>query len=652
MTPDEPGSAAANRIALEEALASGPVWLDANTEFYVDPIEIPAYAVLHGAGATSSLRGGGGASILKSGIGSWNGTQGAWLRGFNLKGSATTALKLNFHPAIRVEDITLIGFVGTTGFDFAFVFASTLRGLYSYDSTISGQIFKLGAAFNANHCANWYTNGGATYGLYWDSTSELSLGSSFDALCVQGHATGIYLGPKVSNCRIDAYFENCTTEYTLDTSSERPRGIQWGFRANPLKTKKRGPRDQWYGRFTGNQGNKGHRTTTGTLATTTSSAYLGKTHQAVMTAECPFYAVRVRLLNSSANTQTIDNVAVAPSANFSSNSTPTGSWIQATFGGSASVVLPARLATNQPSITFSDWMPIVSIPRTDGDGRPMLYMRAFNGSSTEATITDGGAFNQAQWNAANSNTLSRLVKGGYDNTGGNYVASAQASFALTTGALLAIDFEYLALGTVLTVSGLGDSITDGTGGPISVMGASWGHRACAALSTPTNPVAWSNLARSGSNTAFFLERLQGLLAGGMRPHVLVYSPFSPNDTTPTQALMDAARARLAQVMELCKTYNIIPVVWTGLPYAYNSTADAFRVAFNNDIRALAQKGVAVVDMDAVMSDGATPARMIRSPVDYTDTNLLHPSDAGVAVMTAAFQEVLAQIVENYFRDLG
>ena len=60
----------------------------------------------------------------------------------------------------------------------------------------------------------------------------------------------------------------------------------------------------------------------------------------------------------------------------------------------------------------------------------------------------------------------------------------------------------------------------------------------------------------------------------------------------------------------------------------------------------------MVDMDAVMSDGATPARMIRSPVDYTDTNLLHPSDAGVAVMTAAFQEVLAQIVENYFRDLG
>ena len=595
--------------------------------------------------------GNGGASILKSGIGSWNGTQGAWLRGFNLNGNATTALKLNFHPVIRVEDITLIGFAGTTGFDFNFVFSSTLRGLYSYDSTISGQIFKLGAAFNANHCANWYTNGGATYGLYWDSSTEISLGSSFDALCVQGHATGIYLGSKVSNCRIDAYFENCTTEYTLDTSAERPRGIQWGYRANPLKTKKRGPRDQWYGRFTGNQGNKGHRTTTGTLAVN-SSTYLGKTHQAVMTAECPFYAVRVRLLNSSSTTQTIDNVAVAPSANFSSNSTPTGSWIQAAFGGSASVVLPARLATNQPSVTFSDWIPIVSIARTDGDGRPMLYMRAFNGSSTEATITDGGAFNQAQWNAANANTLSRLVKGGYDNTGNNYVASSQTSFALTAGALLAMDFEYLALGSVLTVAGLGDSITDGTGGSISVMGASWGHRACAALSTPTNPVAWSNLSRSGSNTAFFLERLQGLLAGGMRPHVLVYSPFSPNDSTPTQALMDAARARLAQVIELCKTYGIVLVVWTGLPYAYNSTADAFRIAFNNDIRALAQKGVAVVDMDAVMSDGATPARIIRTPVDYTDVNLLHPSDPGVAVMTAAFQEVLAQVAENYFRDLG
>ena len=147
-----------------------------------------------------------------------------------------------------------------------------------------------------------------------------------------------------------------------------------------------------------------------------------------------------------------------------------------------------------------------------------------------------------------------------------------------------------------------------------------------------------NAGYSAQTSAQFLLRAQDLIPL-VKPSIAVYAAFSPNDHTGTitQAAVDAERYRTSVFVRLCQDNGVLPVLWTGLPAAsakaWNAASDNIRKAYNAELKATYAGVALVVDMDAAMSDGASPANIIATKTG----DGLHPNDAGYADMATAFK---------------
>lgn len=392
------------------------------------------------------------------------------------------------------------------------------------------------------------------------------------------------------------------------------------------------------GKSTVQLSNRGVRSYGQQFQTATAPTFDGRTWHVGLVSECPFVAVRLVIRNVEAAGYTLDGAAVAASDGIVSL-TPTGSWANVTFAGSGSVAVPARLAAGRPSTVLSDWIPLQSIPRADGSSLPALHFRAYIATGP---FSVSGA-NTILGDALPSNNIAqfsgRFVSSAFK-SGGNFATTNQAGFTSPTLTNLSpcLEVEFLTLGDVMTVAGLGDSIMFGVGGVAPLAGA--GAQACALMSSVQKPVFWMNASVPATTTAQFLQRLIDMLAAGARPHALIYAAFSPNDGTPDASNIAAARARLAIVLQLCDQNGIVPIITTGCPNtaaAWDATADNFRKAYNAEILALQGNGVIVADWDAVLTDGATPARYA---VGMT-TDGTHPNADGHAAMMRRLLPALA-----------
>jgi hypothetical protein len=126
-----------------------------------------------------------------------------------------------------------------------------------------------------------------------------------------------------------------------------------------------------------------------------------------------------------------------------------------------------------------------------------------------------------------------------------------------------------------------------------------------------------------------------------------FFPWSQNDSPHDAAHIQSAFDTYAQAfIDLCHSHGVIPILMTLIPsFAITTSADdAGRLSVNTQIKALAASDVLVVDMDAVMTDGASPAR-IQSSLNVGDG--VHPNAAGAALMQAAFQTVLQSYVSAH-----
>lgn len=96
-------------------------------------------------------------------------------------------------------------------------------------------------------------------------------------------------------------------------------------------------------------------------------------------------------------------------------------------------------------------------------------------------------------------------------------------------------------------------------------------------------------------------------------------------------------------INLCHANGVIPVILTSIPSINiaNVTDDNARLAINAQARLLASDTVLIGDMDAVMTDNASPARILAG-LDTGDG--VHPSSAGSAVMFP----VLRNAIQSYF----
>lgn len=392
-----------------------------------------------------------------------------------------------------------------------------------------------------------------------------------------------------------------------------------------------------------------------------SPSYDGRTYQTILTCECPWIGYRVVLRNNGP-AYTLNACATSSDNGGAASNPSPANWQQVTFGGSASVTVPAALGTNRPSILYSDIVWDASILRNDDPARlPLLYVRTYyaTGPATGYGNTSNPVQDVNGWlgrGAGNSYNKGRLI--GVLGAAGDFTSTNQAGFAGASPnpnfGMHVGEVEFITMRNVMTVLALGDSISQGdapdeTGTPYHILSPV--HMACALVSTQAKPIIAANQGFSSQTTTNFLNRLQDMIAAGRKPNVIVYSAYSPNDisgaggsnTAIAGPAIQIMRQNLYQALALMRANGIYPIISTGLPYAYSAAVDALRIAFNNELRALAANGAFdLADYDALLSSGSTPAN-IKFPDYAIAANTLHPYNAGY---TAMGEQVLAPVLQR------
>ena len=337
----------------------------------------------------------------------------------------------------------------------------------------------------------------------------------------------------------------------------------------------------------------------------------GWTSHMIMAAPSRFTHIRVILpnLEASALSGVTASVAVTDSATSKINPS-TGVWSNATFSGAGSVTLPARVSAQEPSLTLSDWIAIPSVDRVDGgSGKPLVMIRVFI-PSANATFGVTGGLNPGGFNFTETWQTRQQVDG--ITTPANFTSTTEGSSVAIGGLMLRCEEKQV------VVMGVGDSITSGFAG--TVLGNNWGAQACKAAN-----LVWVNAGHNGQTTANYLARGKSFVTA-LTPSIAIFEGLSVNDGTPTQNIVNAAWAACLEFVDHCEASGVIPVLWTAIPRnTYDATADGFRKAYNAKVRA---SGIDYIDFDSVMSDGATPAKIVTGL--FADDR--HPNDAGYVAM--------------------
>jgi hypothetical protein len=373
-------------------------------------------------------------------------------------------------------------------------------------------------------------------------------------------------------------------------------------------------------------------------ATMTNDA-AGYTYQHIIAAEAAFNLVRIGFLNGETSAVTISKVIAGVRGSIT---TGAASWVNVTFGGSASVALPARLGTNRPSVTWSDWIAVASTARNDGLGSalPLFYIRslvaAAQGSFSATPVGDDLTWLASGSPAsANGGRVWKTERQNVDavNTPANWTAPTAVGHTLP----VVVEFAHTVKG--VTVLNVGDSIRLGSPSDSTSITNGDAFQAAVALSTPSKPVSLVQAAWGGDNSENFTGRAADLISA-LRPDVVLYCPFTLNDGTPVDYRAAWQAGRMSQLLQAAKAAGAKVVAVNGMcntEGAWNATADGARLALN---ATLATLGIPLVDQNSVASDFATPERFKSG----ASTDGRHPNASIYVALTSLTEAEIERVI--------
>ena len=407
----------------------------------------------------------------------------------------------------------------------------------------------------------------------------------------------------------------------------------------------------------------GGSASSGFLGVMTSPGYDARTYQSIRVAEAPYFAVRLITRNNESTEYTINSATVSASSTpYTSGTTvnpqPTGgTWVGVTWAGLASVVIPPRISVNRPSVTYSDWIYVSSVARSDGGvhAQPYLYLRAFNATGSKSGLvgstTNPNVGGRSSWGVSSALNRGRLHI--TSSSVGDFSSANQGGMGDDGGTFSSFVYEFECLHSVpsMSVLAIGDSIMQGDGA--SITGAGYSFRACADLSTVAQPVILQNHGWSNMTTDNFVDRLQDLMSSGCRPSVVVFALWSPNDGAPTQALIDRAWANGMRILTLCRQYGSIPCMVGPTPRGYSGASEAYRQVLLSRFRAFnASSGAPMYKLDA---DGILASVSGGNAIAAAfSSDSIHPNDAGNDALAAGLtghiglSAILTAVAESYF----
>lgn len=387
--------------------------------------------------------------------------------------------------------------------------------------------------------------------------------------------------------------------------------------------------------------------------------FAGYTYALTLALEAPFTHVRAILGNASTSTPwTLDRCCAAPSAkindgftpidaagnpvsfsNFTTNNAGADGYVPSPGGSASSLAVPVATAAGVPALVATDWLPLFSLPRADGETLPLLMLRGYcannaNGPSPGVNYTNN-------WPAINQGRRIQAYRktGDCVTTPANFTTPGQGGsgdFVLFAGV------QTYQQGRGFNLMTLGDSLDQALYSTADAN--SFGFQACTALSTQTRPFSLINSGVQGQTTSQFFPRGYIELAL-FKPDVVVVPTASPNDAATTQVQFNSMLSKAIAFADACVRAGAVPILKTATPFAlgYTSATDPIRQANNAIVRALGAAGsYLVLDADAAVSDGQTPLAHIR-PEYLSAGNTGHINDAGHAAIAAMLVPMLASV---------
>lgn len=359
------------------------------------------------------------------------------------------------------------------------------------------------------------------------------------------------------------------------------------------------------------------------------------TFHALGYSEAPFTAVRLGIVNTTTTSYATSAICVAPSAVQNDDINPLNgaggaqSWTVASNGVISATPAASSANNGVPTISWSDWISVNSIARTDNSAYPHLIMARIYLPSTNVLAAFSPTATESTNYAALSPSGARPQVGYFKS--GNFVASNQSGFTTPTKQFFPVIFEFQASVTTKTVLAFGDSIVQGQGS--SSHFGSYGQLACNALSTLSAPVQFVNSGFSGMTTVQSFAAADAYI-NAFAPNVVVIAPYSVNDTA-SQAQVDYDFTRAMSMATKVRRSGMKPIITTGVCNTSVLQQDNWRKGLNAQL--LAQNTFPVADIDGAVSDGASPARL---QAGFNSGDGVHPNDAGNAAMQAVLQPLI------------
>jgi lysophospholipase L1-like esterase len=385
------------------------------------------------------------------------------------------------------------------------------------------------------------------------------------------------------------------------------------------------------------------------FASTPVGSYNNRTYQLVVTAEAPFSAIRLLVGNAdTANPALISAAAVAATGATADLNPSSGAMTVVTFDGASSYTIPACAGAARPLQRWSDWIPVTSVPRTDGGSLPVAILRVDIGSTALAV---GVNVMNAVWNTSDTDLAGRFTQSTREASGRAFVTNWVTTSFFNQSPIIAVEFRHAV--PAVTVATFGDSITEGSA-LVTKQFLNHFHRGGFAVSTQAAPLSVLNFGRAGETTQQYFQRTLDFLylkdANGNyinKPAAITYSIGSPNDGDMTAAVARAAKSRAYQVLDACQQRGVIFMPVSTVPRvnstntASSNTDDSIRRAFNAELMALAGPNIIPIDVATAVQDVGSPSLYASS--SYVLADGVHPTDAAMPYMAAPVAAAFALI---------
>lgn len=306
-----------------------------------------------------------------------------------------------------------------------------------------------------------------------------------------------------------------------------------------------------------------------------------------------------------------------------------------TWSSAGTTNLSASSAALRRSFQVSDWIFKSSITNTLSQ-YPLLGIRIFVAANANPiTIMGNGSDNFSNWASHPSGRIWKMRR-----ANGNFASTSQSSFtasASTSNQCPVIGVQYAARGKIITVMGVGDSLTEGRG---TYIGEGYIFPAVTNVSNKNRvPIEYCNLGWSGASSGAFRNSAIDVLSAGIIPDIMVVPNGSPNDisTTITAANINSLRINMNRILAECRDKNVQTLITTWMPsnpaIKDYGGSDSLRTTYNAETLLYRNTGSIVVDTSSVLSgitDGDGQVNMLAG----STTDNIHPNDFGNSLLTA------------------